>query len=59
MSLDPQVQIRIIELAWEWVEKGSGGFGAASAKLMIEEKEKRFDRAYQAILNTVQPKTKQ
>ncbi len=49
--LDPQVQIRIIELAWQWADKLTAPPGSD----YIEAKTKYFDRVYKAILKTVQP----
>ena len=54
--LDPQVQIRIIDLAAKWAEKLTGD------KLMPEDKWydttiKNFDKVYKDILKTVQPQS--
>lgn len=45
--LDPQVQIKIIDVAQEWGFK----FGKAD----LEDKLKAFERAYTAIMLTVDP----
>ena len=52
--LDPQVQIRIIDLAWEWVKDTMepAPSGRAQVKL-IEDRAKSFDQAYKAILKTI------
>jgi hypothetical protein len=53
--LDPQVQIRIIDLAWEWakvtLERGSG---PRTQFTRIEARAKGFDQAYKSIIKTVQ-----
>ena len=48
--LDPQVQIRIIDLAAKWADLKS----VPSGQEFIEAKPKYFDQAYKAILKTVQ-----
>lgn len=50
-KLDPQVQIRIIDLANKWSELATQSM--SSAERMIEEKAKRFDQAYKAITKTL------
>ena len=51
-NLDPQVQIRAIDLAWRWVENLFQGDD--TAENMIKEKAKRFDQAYKAIVKTIE-----
>jgi len=51
--LDPQVQIRIIDLANKWTELASQSISKAES--MIEEKARRFDQAYKAMLKTIEP----
>ncbi len=52
--LDPQVQIRIIDVAEKWVvdTRESTPSGAGSETL-IKRKAERFDQAYKAIIKTV------
>jgi hypothetical protein len=52
--LDPQVQIRIIDLAWQWAKDTMEPRpeGRAQVKL-IEDRAKNFDQAYKAIVKTV------
>jgi hypothetical protein len=48
-GLDPQVQIRIIELAWKYAENTNKQQGPYAGKTTIEI----FDEAYKAIVKTV------
>ena len=49
--LDPQVQIRVIDLAWD-MAKGEGEV-KSSPQDIIEQKTKLFTQAYETIVNTV------
>lgn len=54
--LDPQVQIRIIDLAAKWLEDTRTITpGGTTQKAGIEKRAEAFDQAYKAILKTVQP----
>ena len=46
LSLDPQVQIRIIDVAWDLTKQGTGD---------LQTKLNRFDRVFKAILKTCLP----
>jgi len=53
--LDPQVQIRIIDLAWEWAKVTlAPRQGPKSWKTRIQARAEGFDEAYKAIVKTVQ-----
>ncbi len=52
MSIDPAVQIRIIDLAWEWVCKTERPMLSA-AEVMIKRLGEDFNRAYNIITDTV------
>jgi len=52
--LDPQVQIRIIELAWELAKKPI--VKARRPDDWIAEKAQLFDQAYKVILGTISEK---
>ena len=52
MSIDPAVQIRIIELAWEWVSKTERPM-LSSAEVMIKRLGEDFHQAYNIITDTV------
>ena len=54
MPMNPEIQIRIIDLAWEWVTKTERPI-ISSAEVMIRRLSKDFDQAYKAILSTVCP----
>lgn len=57
-ELDPQVQIRIIELAWQWVKDTMTlAPSGRTQEQAIEARAKTFDQAYKAILKTVQPES--
>jgi hypothetical protein len=56
--LDPQVQIRIIDLAWQWAEKTLQPIsGPRTQKARIEARAVGFDLAYKAILEIIGEKT--
>jgi len=48
-----QVQIRMIDLAWEWVSKRTPPVKGDRPDAIIEELAKYFDQAYKAITKTV------
>jgi hypothetical protein len=50
--LPPEVQLRIIDLAWDWVLKSRAG-GAIPPSESIKDMARRFDEAYKAIYVTV------
>ncbi|MDD5311591.1 MAG: hypothetical protein PHO26_00960 [Dehalococcoidia bacterium] len=50
--LSPEVQLRIIDLAWEWVLKSRAG-GAIPLTESIKDMGRRFDEAYKSIYATV------
>lgn len=53
-NLDPQVQIRIIELAEKWVELTRDTVPSqAGSETLITRRAERFDQAYKAIIKTV------
>jgi hypothetical protein len=53
--LDPQVQIRIIDLAWEWAKVTlQPRPGPRTWKTKIQARAEGFDEAYKAILKTIQ-----
>ena len=52
MSIDPAVQIRIIDLAWEWVCKTERPM-LSTAEIMIKRLGEEFYLAYHIIINTV------
>jgi len=51
--LDPQVQVKLIEVAWKMVELSRIGESASKAQ-PIEENAKKFDEAYKAISKSVE-----
>ncbi len=52
--LDPQVQIRIIDLAWQWAEKTLQPVpGLKTPQTRIAARAAGFDLAYKAILETI------
>lgn len=55
--LDIEVQLRIIDLAWEWTEKARERLYVpppeVGAEQYIDLISQMFDRAYKAILKTV------
>ena len=56
--LDPQVQIRIIDLAWQWArETLERRPGPRTQQARIEARAAGFDLAYKAILETISEKT--
>ena len=54
MAIDPQVQIRIIDLAAKWAEHKP----VPAAREEITTRAEYFDHAYKALLKTVLPKQK-
>lgn len=54
-DLDPQVKIRIIELANKWVDD-SRSLSHIDMSLYVEKKAEKFEQAYKAILKTVEEK---
>ena len=48
-NIDPQVQIKIIELAWEFAKNNKSGTGAYAQKSQLEI----FDIAYKALTKTI------
>jgi len=56
--LDPQVQLRIIDLAWQWAEKTLQPLpGPKTQQTRIAARAAGFDLAYKAILETISEKT--
>ncbi|GEM_PF-1945599 len=53
-NLDPQVQIRIIDLAERWV--GNVDVGTSGRENAVNVIAKRFDQAYKAIIKTLTEK---
>ena len=53
-NLDPQVQIRIIDLAEKWA--GGVDVGTSGRENAINLTAKRFDQAYKAIIKTLTEK---
>ena len=52
--LDPQVQIRIIDLAWQWAKETLQRLpGPKAQQTRIEARAVGFDQAYKAILKTI------
>ena len=51
--LDPQVQIRVIDLAWKWTEANVER-GIEDPEARLKQASELFDKAYKAILETVQ-----
>lgn len=49
--MDPEVEIKAIELAHEWAKLINQPID--SIEKMIDEKARRFDRAYKAIIKTL------
>lgn len=54
LTLDPQVQIRIIDLAWEWATKVKLDTDTTAVE-SIKKSAERFDQAFKAILKTFLP----
>jgi len=53
--LDPQVQIRMIDLAWQWAKETLKlPPGPRTRERRIQARAEGFDQAYKAILKTVQ-----
>lgn len=52
-KLDPQVQVRIIDLAWEMVKKEQIG---DTGKVGVRRRAELFDQAYKALVKTVASK---
>lgn len=53
--VDSQVQVRIIDLAWEWAKATMPpARGPRMQETRIEARAKGFDQAYRAILKTVE-----
>ena len=53
--LDPQVQIRIIDLAWEWAKVTlERRPGTRTQQSRIQVRADGFDQAYKSIIKTVQ-----
>ena len=52
MSIDPAVQIRIIDLTWEWVCKTERPM-LSTAEIMIKRLGEDFNLAYNIIIDTV------
>lgn len=50
--LAPEVQLRMIDLAWEWVLKSRGGTAIPPVE-SIKEMSRRFDEAYKSIYETI------
>lgn len=56
--LDPQVQVRIIDLAWEWAEKTLQPLpGPKTQQTRIGARAIGFEIAYKAILESIGEKT--
>lgn len=52
--LDPQVQIRVIDLAAKWVEETKQtSTGQVGQETLIKRRTERFDQAYKALTTTV------
>jgi hypothetical protein len=51
--LTPEVQLRIIDLAWEWVLKSRTSGTILPPSESIKDMAARFDEAYKAISKTV------
>ncbi len=51
--LDPQVQIRVIDLAAKWLEQTTPHTGQAGQETLIQRRAERFDQAYKAIAKSV------
>jgi hypothetical protein len=50
-----EVQLRIIDLAWDWVLKSRGGSDIPPIE-SIKEMARRFDEAYSSIYETIREK---
>jgi len=56
--LDPQVQVRIIDLAWQWAEKTLQPVpGPKTQQTRIAARAIDFEMAYKAILETIGEQT--
>jgi hypothetical protein len=53
--MSPEVQIRIIDLAMEWVVK-TPKLPESNAKVMIDDLAERFDQAYRLALKSISAK---
>ena len=53
--MSPEVQVRLIDLAMEWVLK-TPKLPESNAKVMIDDLAERFDQAYRLALKTITPK---
>jgi len=51
-KLDPQVQIRLIDLAWD-IAKIVTPISKPSRDDIVKEKAERFDQAYKAVIKTL------
>ena len=51
--ISPEVQLRIIDLAWDWVLKSRAGGTILPPAESIRDMAVRFDEAYKAITKTV------
>ncbi len=54
-NLDPQVQIRIIELAWQMLDKGIVHPERTNTEVDIRNWTENFDKVYKALSKTVEP----
>lgn len=52
-ELSPEVQLKIIELANQWVEASKHAIKNPTPSQVIESKARRFDQAYKSILQTI------
>jgi len=56
MELEVEERVRVIDLAWEWVDKRTPLIRGDNVEGIIEGYAKRFDQAYKAIVKTVTTK---
>ncbi len=54
-DLDPQVQIRIIDLAWQMLDKNIVHPGRSNTEVEIRNWTDNFDKVYKALVKTVEP----
>lgn len=58
-GMSPEVQLRIIDLANQWVEASKHAIKNPTPSQVIESKARRFDQAYRSILQTIREEAKE
>jgi hypothetical protein len=53
VDIKPELQLRAFELAQKWVEESKHAMRRPTPVMIIEDKAKRFDQAYKAIITTL------